>query len=113
MLAGTSSDYDLRLQQGHDQVNMPLLPAGARSSYPKVRGRASYEFALTSAAAARARGGHGGRPSVITVVFDPSPDSQRPTRLLPARKAELDPIDDRDRVESLSRLPRHGAVAIP
>jgi CO/xanthine dehydrogenase FAD-binding subunit len=113
MLAGTSSDYYLRLEQGHDQVNVPLLPAGARSSYLKVRGRASYEFALTSAAAARARGSHGGRPSVITVVFDPSPDSQRRTRLLPARKAELDPIDDRDRVESLSPLPRHGAVAIP
>ena len=78
MLAGTSSDYYLRLEQGHDQVNVPLLPARARSSYLKVRGRASYEFVLTSAAAARARGGHGGRPSVITVVFDPSPDSQRP-----------------------------------
>ena len=31
---------------------MPLLPAGARSGYLKVRDRASYEFALTSAAAA-------------------------------------------------------------
>jgi hypothetical protein len=33
--------------------------------------------------------------------------------MAPARKAELDPIDDRDRFESLSPLPRHGAVAIP
>jgi hypothetical protein len=27
--------------------------------------------------------------------------------------AALDPIDDRDRVESLSPLPRHLAVAVP
>jgi Molybdopterin-binding domain of aldehyde dehydrogenase len=33
-------------------VNVALLPAGARSGYLKVRDRASYEFALTSAAAA-------------------------------------------------------------
>jgi xanthine dehydrogenase YagS FAD-binding subunit len=30
-------------------VEVPLLPAGARSGYLKVRDRASYEFALTSA----------------------------------------------------------------
>jgi CO/xanthine dehydrogenase FAD-binding subunit len=33
-------------------VEVPLLPFGARSGYLKVRDRASYEFALTSAAAA-------------------------------------------------------------
>jgi xanthine dehydrogenase YagS FAD-binding subunit len=33
-------------------VDVPLLPPGARSTYLKVRDRASYEFALTSAAAA-------------------------------------------------------------
>jgi CO/xanthine dehydrogenase FAD-binding subunit len=33
-------------------VEIPLLPVGARSGYLKVRDRASYEFALTSAAAA-------------------------------------------------------------
>jgi xanthine dehydrogenase YagS FAD-binding subunit len=33
-------------------VEIPLLPAGWRSGYLKVRDRASYEFALTSAAAA-------------------------------------------------------------
>ena len=33
-------------------VEIPLLPAGARSEYLKVRDRASYEFALTSAAVA-------------------------------------------------------------
>jgi hypothetical protein len=31
----------------------------------------------------------------------------------PAGQAELDPIAHRDRVESLSPLPRHVAVAIP
>jgi len=33
-------------------VEVPLLPVGARSGYLKVRDRASYEFALTSAATA-------------------------------------------------------------
>lgn len=33
-------------------IEVPLLPAGARSGYLKVRDRASYEFALTSAAVA-------------------------------------------------------------
>ncbi|RVX43811.1 xanthine dehydrogenase YagS FAD-binding subunit [Nonomuraea polychroma] len=33
-------------------VEVPLLPAGARSHYLKVRDRVSYEFALTSAGAA-------------------------------------------------------------
>jgi xanthine dehydrogenase YagS FAD-binding subunit len=33
-------------------IRIPLLPAGTRSAYLKVRDRASYEFALTSAAAA-------------------------------------------------------------
>jgi xanthine dehydrogenase YagS FAD-binding subunit len=33
-------------------IEIPLLPAGARSEYLKVRDRASYEFALTSAAVA-------------------------------------------------------------
>jgi CO/xanthine dehydrogenase FAD-binding subunit len=33
-------------------LTMPLLPRGARSSYLKVRDRASYEFALVSVAAA-------------------------------------------------------------
>lgn len=33
-------------------IEIPLLPAGARSGYLKVRDRASYEFALTSAAVA-------------------------------------------------------------
>ncbi|WP_328885445.1 FAD binding domain-containing protein [Streptomyces sp. NBC_00316] len=35
-----------------DAVEIPLLPDGVRSGYLKVRDRASYEFALTSAAVA-------------------------------------------------------------
>lgn len=34
------------------EIEIPLLPTGTRSGYLKVRDRASYEFALTSAAAA-------------------------------------------------------------
>jgi CO/xanthine dehydrogenase FAD-binding subunit len=36
----------------HHRQPRPLLPAGAQSGYLKVRDRASYEFALTSAAVA-------------------------------------------------------------
>ena len=34
------------------EIEVPLLPAGARSVYVKVRDRASFEFAVASAAAA-------------------------------------------------------------
>jgi xanthine dehydrogenase YagS FAD-binding subunit len=42
------------LQHGEliTQIDIPFLPEGARSTYLKVRDRASYEFALTSAAVA-------------------------------------------------------------
>jgi CO/xanthine dehydrogenase FAD-binding subunit len=51
---GERPDIENVLQHGEllTQVRIPLLPAGARSGYLKVRDRASYEFALTSAAAA-------------------------------------------------------------
>jgi xanthine dehydrogenase YagS FAD-binding subunit len=54
LLPGGRSDVETVLEHGElvTQVNVPLLPVGARSSYLKVRDRASYEFALTSAAAA-------------------------------------------------------------
>jgi len=54
VLPGGRPDVETVLEHGElvTQVNVPLLPAGARSSYLKVRDRASYEFALTSAAAA-------------------------------------------------------------
>jgi xanthine dehydrogenase YagS FAD-binding subunit len=47
---------DVETVLGHGElitaVEVPLLPEGARSHYLKVRDRASYEFALTSAAVA-------------------------------------------------------------
>jgi CO/xanthine dehydrogenase FAD-binding subunit len=54
VLPGERPDIETVLEHGElvTQVNVPLLPAGARSSHLKVRDRASYEFALTSAAAA-------------------------------------------------------------
>jgi CO/xanthine dehydrogenase FAD-binding subunit len=47
-------DIETVLEHGEliTHVDVPLLPVGARSTYLKVRDRASYEFALTSAAAA-------------------------------------------------------------
>jgi CO/xanthine dehydrogenase FAD-binding subunit len=54
VLPGDRPDIENVLQHGEliTSVDLPLLPAGTRSGYLKVRDRASYEFALTSAAAA-------------------------------------------------------------
>ena len=41
------------------EIEIPLLPGNARSAYLKVRDRASYEFALTSAGGGRGRRGRG------------------------------------------------------
>ena len=51
---GDRPDIENVLEHGEliTQVRIPLLPPGTRSGYLKVRDRASYEFALTSAAAA-------------------------------------------------------------
>jgi xanthine dehydrogenase YagS FAD-binding subunit len=54
VLPGDRPDVENVLEHGEliTRVDVPLLPVGARSGYLKVRDRASYEFALTSAAAA-------------------------------------------------------------
>jgi xanthine dehydrogenase YagS FAD-binding subunit len=54
LLPGDRPDVENVLEHGEliTQVEVPLLPVGARSGYLKVRDRASYEFALVSAAAA-------------------------------------------------------------
>ncbi|HTF07530.1 MAG TPA: xanthine dehydrogenase family protein subunit M [Asanoa sp.] len=51
---GDRPDRETVLRHGEllTHVELPLLPAGTRSGYLKVRDRSSYEFALTSAAAA-------------------------------------------------------------
>jgi CO/xanthine dehydrogenase FAD-binding subunit len=54
LLPGERPDIENVLEHGDliTRIRIPLLPAGTRSGYLKVRDRASYEFALTSAAAA-------------------------------------------------------------
>jgi xanthine dehydrogenase YagS FAD-binding subunit len=54
VLPGDRPDVENVLDHGDliTQVEVPILPLGTRSGYLKVRDRASYEFALTSAAAA-------------------------------------------------------------
>jgi CO/xanthine dehydrogenase FAD-binding subunit len=51
---GDTPHIETVLQHGElvTEVEIPLLPEGARSTYLKVRDRASYEFALTSAGVA-------------------------------------------------------------
>jgi CO/xanthine dehydrogenase FAD-binding subunit len=54
VLPGDRPDIENVLRHGEliTAIEFPLLPVGARSGYLKVRDRVSYEFALTSAAAA-------------------------------------------------------------
>jgi len=54
VLPGQRPDIENVLRHGDliTRIRIPLLPVGTRSGYVKVRDRASYEFALTSAAAA-------------------------------------------------------------
>ncbi|RKR86771.1 xanthine dehydrogenase YagS FAD-binding subunit [Micromonospora pisi] len=54
LLPGDRPDIETVLEHGEliTHVEVPLPPSGTRSGYLKVRDRASYEFALTSAAAA-------------------------------------------------------------
>jgi CO/xanthine dehydrogenase FAD-binding subunit len=54
VLPGDRPDIENVLRHGEliTQIRIPLLPVGTWSGYLKVRDRASYEFALTSAAAA-------------------------------------------------------------
>jgi xanthine dehydrogenase YagS FAD-binding subunit len=51
---GETPEREHVLEQGEliTEIEIPLLPAGARSMYLKVRDRTSYEFALASAAVA-------------------------------------------------------------
>jgi CO/xanthine dehydrogenase FAD-binding subunit len=53
-IPGATPDVEHVLEHGEliTAVEVPLLPAAARSGYLKVRDRVSYEFALTSAAVA-------------------------------------------------------------
>jgi xanthine dehydrogenase YagS FAD-binding subunit len=54
LVPGDRPDVENVLAHGEliTAIEIPLLPAGSRSGYVKVRDRASYEFALTSAAVA-------------------------------------------------------------
>ena len=61
MLPGDTPHIENALQPGEliTYVDLPKLPESARSAYLKLRDRASYEFALASAAVvARVEGGH-------------------------------------------------------
>lgn len=54
LLPGDTPDRENQLQPGEliTEVRVPSLPWARRSTYLKIRDRASYEFALTSAALA-------------------------------------------------------------
>jgi len=96
-LPGDRPDVENVLRHGElvTHVEVPLLPAGTRSGYLKVRDRTSYEFALASAAAAltvddgvirRARLGLGGvgtipwRPTLAEQVLEGAPATEETFR---------------------------------
>jgi xanthine dehydrogenase YagS FAD-binding subunit len=61
LLPGTTPERETVLEPGDvvTHVSLPALPAGAKSVYLKLRDRASYEFALASAAVVvKQNGGH-------------------------------------------------------
>jgi CO/xanthine dehydrogenase FAD-binding subunit len=96
VLPGERPDIENVLQHGDliTRIRIPLLPAGTRSGYLKVRDRASYEFALTSAPAAlsavsgRCRGGLS-RPRRSSTAHPPpaerSGPRRRPRLVIPSR----------------------------
>ena len=61
-------ESELRPHELITAVEVPALPAGARSTYRKVRDRASYAFALVSVAAVLVPAGNG-RPSEARVAL--------------------------------------------
>jgi xanthine dehydrogenase YagS FAD-binding subunit len=78
---GDTPDVENVLAHGEliTEIEIPLLPTGARSAYLKVRDRTSYEFALASAAVAvvledrvirEARIGLGGVATIPWRAFD-------------------------------------------
>lgn len=69
LLPGTTPERETVLEPGDliTHITLPKLPAGAKNVYLKLRDRASYEFALTSAAIVLKQ--DGGRISFIRVAM--------------------------------------------
>jgi xanthine dehydrogenase YagS FAD-binding subunit len=69
LLPGTTPELETVLEPGDliTHVTLPKLPAGAKSYYLKLRDRASYEFALASAAIVMKQ--EGGRINFIRVAM--------------------------------------------
>ena len=70
VLPGTTPNRETVLEPGDliTHITLPKLPAGAKSVYLKLRDRASYEFALASAAVVMKQGS-GGRSEYIRVAM--------------------------------------------
>jgi len=85
LLPGTTPERETVLEPGDliTHITIPPLPAGAKSYYLKLRDRASYEFALASAAIVMKQSG--GRIDFIRVAMGGV--GTRPWRSLEAEKA--------------------------
>jgi xanthine dehydrogenase YagS FAD-binding subunit len=87
LLPGTTPDRETVLEPGDlvTHVTLPKLPAGAKSAYLKLRDRASYEFALASAAVVMKK--QGDRIEFVRVAMGGV--GTRPWRSVEAEKALL------------------------
>jgi xanthine dehydrogenase YagS FAD-binding subunit len=88
LLPGTTPNRETVLEPGDliTHITLPKLPPGAKSVYLKLRDRASYEFALASAAIVMKQGS-GGRIEYIRVAMGGV--GTKPWRSLEAEKALL------------------------
>ena len=85
LLPGTTPNHETVLNPGDliTHVTLPKLPPGARSAYLKLRDRASYEFALVSAAIVMKKDGD--RITFVRVAMGGV--GTKPWRALEAEKA--------------------------
>jgi xanthine dehydrogenase YagS FAD-binding subunit len=109
LLPGSTPDKETILQPGDlvTHITLPGLPAGAKSGYLKLRDRASYEFALASAAIVMRKDGD--RISFIRVAMGGV--GTRPWRSVEAEKALMGKTATEANFRAAAEAALHGARA--
>jgi xanthine dehydrogenase YagS FAD-binding subunit len=107
-LPGATPNRETVLEPGDlvTHVTLPKLPPGAKSVYLKLRDRASYEFALASAAIVMQQGS-GGRIEYIRVAMGGV--GTKPWRSLEAEKALLGKLATPANFRTAAESALHGA----
>jgi xanthine dehydrogenase YagS FAD-binding subunit len=107
LLPGSTPDRETVLQPGDliTHITLPKLPAGTKSAYLKLRDRASYEFALASAAVVMKKDGD--RISFVRVAMGGV--GTRPWRSVEAEKALLGKAATEANFRAAADAALHGA----